>query len=220
MNQIEPNSNSPAFNVPRIIVVFIGIFCAAHFYRLQLSPLADARLLYQYGFIPAAFIQNNALYWFTPLSYAFLHGNLTHLVLNSLWFLAFGSVVARHLGAGRFALFFALTSIVSAVFYGLLHANLVSPMIGASGAVSGAMAAALLLSPNDVGTIMPLSVAVRDKRILATTLLWVVINIASGFGANPGIDNNVQIAWEAHLAGFFSGMLLIGSLSRLKSYNL
>ncbi len=188
------------------------------------------------GFEPAQFLpwlraalSTGDSVWLTPLTYAFIHGDAGHVILNSLWFLAFGSVVARRLGAALFLVFFAATAIFSAILYGLLHSVLVIPMIGASGVVSGAMAAALLLpaqpfadaKPNSdlAGVpIMPLSVAIRDRRVVVTALIWIAINVAYAFGFTPGLpDSSVQIAWEAHIAGFFCGLFLISPLDKLRN---
>jgi membrane associated rhomboid family serine protease len=222
----EPVSNSkiPAFNIPLVIVIFIGVFAAIHFYRESLNPIADFNALTRFGFIPRLFFSDiwhvSVSVWFSTLSYAFLHGNMAHLVLNSLWFLAFGSVVARYLGAGLFVLFFALTAVFSALAYGALHPLTLAPLIGASGSVSATMAAALLMSPENNNGLMPLRAAIFDKRFLITVGIWIAINVFSGFGANSTmVDENVNIAWEAHLAGFFAGLLLIGILGKVKQRN-
>jgi membrane associated rhomboid family serine protease len=218
-NLIQQNKRVPAFNIPTVIILFIGMFAAIHFYRTTLNTIADFNVMMQFGFVPRLFFADisnaSPSVWLSTLSYAFLHGNLAHLILNSLWFLAFGSVVARYLGAGLFILFFAITAVFSALVYGWLHTMSLAPMIGASGSVSATMAAALLMSPEHNG-LMPLRVAISDKRFLVTVAIWIAINIFSGLGANPSIvEENVNIAWEAHLAGFFCGLVLVGLLDKV-----
>ncbi len=219
----DPASKVPAFNIPAIIIVFISVFAVIHFYRESLNPIADFNAMMRFGFVPRLFFSDifhaSSSVWFSTLSYSFLHGSLAHLVLNSLWFLAFGSVVARYLGAGLFILFFVITAIFSALVYGGLHPLSIAPLIGASGSVSATMAAALLMSPEHKG-IMPLRVAITDKRFLVTVGIWIAINIFSGLGANPSMaEENINIAWEAHLAGFLCGLLLIGLLRKIKHRN-
>ncbi len=166
----------------------------------------------------------------TPVSYAFLHGDWAHVSLNSLWFLAFGSAVARRLGATRFLVFFIVSAAVSALFYGLLNRYSPIPMVGASGVVSAAMAAALLLPFQNSGKfsvteaysqpLMPLTSAIRDRRIVATTLVWFLLNGFFAFGFTPGTGGGLaSIAWEAHVGGYFSGFILMSLLdkSRLRS---
>ncbi len=224
-NQIE-SARVPAFNIPAIIIIFMTAFAAIHFYRENLSGIADSNLLFQFGFIPKLFFSDvkytNLSIWFSVVTYAFLHGSWAHLILNSLWFVAFGSVVARSLGAGLFIVFFTLTAIFSAIVYGMLHPDLLSPLIGASGSVSGAMAAALMMVPIvDTGNfrLLPLKEALQERRVQATIGIWVLINIFSGIGINPSMVNETaQIAWEAHLAGFFCGLVLIGFMHKLRGH--
>ncbi|HEX5666778.1 MAG TPA: rhomboid family intramembrane serine protease, partial [Hyphomicrobium sp.] len=87
-------------------------------------------------------IEGEAKPW-TALTYAMLHGSWAHLLLNSIWLMAFGSAVARRFGSVRFVAFMALTAIGGALGHLVTHTDDVIPMIGASAAVSGCMAAAL-----------------------------------------------------------------------------
>lgn len=168
--------------------------------------------------------------WTSLLTYAGLHGDWGHLTLNSLWFLAFGSVVARRLGASLFLMFFIASSIGAALVYAAFNLASVVPMIGASGAVSAAMGAALLLPFRPVGDpevlkelqmipLMPVSVALRDQRVISTTVIWFGLNglMAFGFGAGlTGQGEPASIAWEAHLGGYIIGMVLIYALDRYR----
>ena len=63
--------------------------------------------------------------------------------INSLWFVALRQRVARRFGTVRFLLFFAVTAAAGAGAHLITHAGEVFPVIGASAAVSGMMAAAM-----------------------------------------------------------------------------
>ncbi len=77
----------------------------------------------------------------TLLTYAFLHGSWTHVLLNTIWLIAFGPPVARRFGTLRFLLFMAVTAILSALAQWISAPMDFAPLIGASGAVSGLMGA-------------------------------------------------------------------------------
>jgi len=165
--------------------------------------------------------------WTSLLTYAGLHGDWTHLTLNSLWFLAFGSAVARRLGAGLFLAFFALASIGAALVYGMIHPFTVVPVIGASGAVSGAMGAALLLPFAPMSDrraleamqhqpLMRLAEAVTNRRVVTITLVWFALNAALVFGIGAPPGEPATIAWEAHIAGYLIGMALLYLLDRFR----
>src|SRR5690606_36230235 len=79
----------------------------------------------------------------TFLTYSLLHANFAHLAVNTLWLLPFGSAVARRFGVVRFYALLAVTAVAGAGAHLLTHAGDLSPMIGASASVSGAMAAAI-----------------------------------------------------------------------------
>jgi len=100
-------------------------------------------------------------------------------------------------------------------------------MIGASGAVSGMMAAAIRFvfqpgeslsgfSLNAAGTYrapaLPLMQTFRDRRTLRFILLWLAINIATGLAGVPLGLTEGSIAWEAHLGGFLVGLLAFSFL--------
>jgi len=159
---------------------------------------------------------------FSFLSYAFLHASWAHVLMNSAWLLAFGSLVARRLGSVRFVCLFAISAIGGATAHYLSHTDDVMQMIGASGAVSGIMAAAIRFvfqpgeslsgfSLNAVGTYrapaLPLVQTFRDRRTLRFILLWLGINIATGLAGLPLGLTEGTIAWEAHLGGFLFGLL-------------
>lgn len=165
--------------------------------------------------------------WSSLITYAGIHGDWTHLTLNSLWFLAFGSVVARRLGTSLFLLFFVLGAAGAALAYAIIHPLTVVPVIGASGAVSAAMGAALLLPFRPFGDwqaleemqrlpIMRFGEALTNRRVVTVTLVWFALNIALvfGFGAPPG--EPATIAWEAHIAGYVLGVVLLYALDRFR----
>lgn len=156
------------------------------------------------------------------LTYAFFHAGWAHVLMNSAWLLAFGSLVARRLGVMRFLCLFILSAIGAAAAHYLTHTDDVMPMIGASGAVSGIMASAIRFvfqpgeslsgfSLNATGSYhapaLPLVQTFRDRRTLQFIMLWLAINLATGLAGVPLGLTQGSIAWEAHLGGFLVGLL-------------
>ena len=159
----------------------------------------------------------------TFVTYSLLHANLSHIGFNILWLLPFGSALARRFGAVRFFLFMAVTAAAGALAHLLTHEHAMAPMIGASASVSGTMAAAMrfafvrgsFLSFNrgdaDTAARVPalsLSRALRDPRVLAFLAVWFGVNIIFGVASIAiGLDG-ASVAWQAHIGGFFAGLLL------------
>lgn len=159
----------------------------------------------------------------TLVTYAFLHGSWAHVLLNSVWFVAFGTAVARRFGALRFLALFAVTAVGGALAHFVTHLSEVVPMVGASASVSGAMAAAMRFAfqpgaPLGVFRVddtlayrlpaLSLGSVFADRRVLNFALVWFGLNIATGLLA-PGLGLvDASIAWEAHIGGFVTGLLV------------
>lgn len=143
-----------------------------------------------------------------------LHGSWTHVAMNAVAALAFGTPVARLLSRGPGPLaFIALyigSGVVAAFGYGLCHPGSMSPLVGASGAVFGLIGAATRLMWGH-GRVLPLF----HPAVLKQAGVWMLVNLVIGvIGLAPGAGG-ASIAWEAHAFGFLVGILAIGPLGRL-----
>jgi len=142
----------------------------------------------------------------TYLTYAFLHGNLLHLGGNMLFLWVFGDNVEDAVGHGRYLAFYLLSAAGGGLAHSLVNPDSAIPLIGASGAVAGIVAAYLLLHPR-----VKLWVLVLGRIPLKLSAGWVLgawvgFQVVNVFLAVPGEDN---IAWWAHIGGFASGAVLI-----------
>jgi membrane associated rhomboid family serine protease len=164
--------------------------------------------------------QGSAKLW-TALTYALLHGSWPHVVLNSIWLAAFGTPVARRFGAVRYGLLVGATAAGGALAHALLHPFSALPMIGASAAVSGMMAAAawFMFAPRswllEGRPAEPherprehLADIVRNRRVVTFLAVWLATNWLSAVLAQPLGVTDASIAWEAHVGGFLVGLLL------------
>lgn len=222
------------FNVPPVVVATIGALVLVHVVRLfLLDPQTDLRLLLLFAFIPIRYDPTQLAAGILPggwgadiwtfVTYALIHGNAQHLGLNTVWLLAFGSAVARRFGTLRFLAFFAITAAAGAVAHLLANPGELVPMIGASAAISGCMAAAIrfifqaggplsmLRSPHDgayARPAEPLLVTLRDGRVLLFLAVWFGLNLLFGLGSLAIGEGEQSIAWQAHIGGFVAGLLL------------
>lgn len=211
-------ANQPIFKAPGVVVGLIALLAMVHL-ALEIGG-TEIRLwaIYTLAFIPALYQYR---IW-SFLTHGFLHADWVHLFFNCLWLLVFGSVVARRLGWWRFLLLSGLAVVAGAVASLLLHWGEAVIVIGASGAVSGLMAAAIPLMygtrlrvggshAHDLSHVLalrPLEI-LTNQRALAFTLIWILITLfsgASGWTGNGFLEEG-QIAWEAHLGGFLAGLV-------------
>ncbi len=226
-NSLPPQTRQPMFNVPTTILVLIGLFGLIHAGRAFLTPEQDLVFLIKMAFIPARYVDGlwgSGVAGFTSfVTYNFLHGDLTHLGINSVWMLAMGSAVAKRIGGLRFLLFSFICGLFAAFAHLLTHFGEIVPVIGASGAISGHMAAAIRFIFSVPGNaqgagmihgnlraipLKSLALAMRDGRVIAILVIWFVTNVLSGIGIIAVGDEQNPIAWEAHIGGFLAGLLL------------
>jgi membrane associated rhomboid family serine protease len=225
-----PPSRERVFNVPFVVVALaaaMGIEQAI--YTLVLTVQQQNQLLILFAFIPVRYdltllaAESWARGWgaavWTFVTYAFIHGGLSHLFFNVVWLFAFGTPVARRFGALRFLIFFAVTAAAGAAVHLAFHVGDFAPVVGASAAISGAMAAAIRFAFQRRGPLatigkadddayrvpaQPLTALLRDRRMLVFLAVWFGVNFVFGMIAWPGIEGGV--AWEAHVGGFLAGL--------------
>src|SRR5579871_2623329 len=121
-------ARQPFLRVPAVIVLLIALLIGIHALRTMLfapdSPQTNY-ILHTYGFWPAAYSHSymvargaaprSLLQQALPfVTYIFLHGSWAHVLLNSVWLLAFGPVVVRRFGTPIFLGFFLVCGIAGA----------------------------------------------------------------------------------------------------------
>ena len=227
----EQAPHEPILTLPPALTAYIVLLAVIHL-RVLLPPEWENWTIDVFGFIPKRYDSAlvdltfpggaGAKVW-TFVTYSLLHANLTHLGFNVLWLLPFGSALARRFGALRFFLFMAVTAVAGALAHLVTHEHAVAPMIGASASVSGTMAAAIrfafvkgsFLSFNrgdaDEAAKVPalsLARALRNPRVLAFLLVWFGVNLIFGIGSIAIGTEGASVAWQAHIGGFFAGLVL------------
>jgi membrane associated rhomboid family serine protease len=221
----------PILTLPSALTAYVLLLAVIHL-RVLLPPEAENWTIDVFGFIPKRYDTTlldvtfpggaGAKVW-TFVTYSLLHANLAHLGFNVLWLLPFGSALARRFGAVRFFVFMAVTAAAGALAHLVTHEHALAPMIGASASVSGTMAAAirfafvhgsfLSFSRSDADTAakvpaLPLMRALRDGRVVAFLAVWFGVNILFGLGSIAIGTDGASVAWQAHIGGFFAGLLL------------
>jgi membrane associated rhomboid family serine protease len=136
---------------------------------------------------------------------AFLHGGITHIVLNMYGLWAFGSIVERALGARRFLwLYFA--SVLTSGIVQLLYATAmvdsgVVPTVGASGGVFGVLLAFGMLFPQM--RVMLIFPPIPMKA-------WFMVIAYGAIELFSGVTGTMQgVAHFAHLGGMLGALILM-----------
>ncbi len=228
----QPPPREPILTIPGAMTALIAIMAGIHILRMLLPLATDQEVIWTFGFVPARYDASvlagqfpggvGAQYW-TFLTYAFLHANFSHILFNMLWMLPFGSALARRFSPARFFVFLGVTAIAGAVAHLVTHQHEVAPMIGASAAVSGAMAGSIRFAfqrgsflsfgrgdANAAALVpaLPLWASLRSPRILGFLAIWFGINIIFGLGSIGVGASEQSVAWQAHIGGFLAGLML------------
>src|SRR5215470_12206326 len=219
-------------NVPVVVVALLAVIALVHAVLvLFLTQAQTTEFLLLFAFIPARYDASVLpdVVWpggwaadiWTFVSYALIHRDLSHLIFNGVWLLAFCSPVAQRFGALRFVAFMAVTAAAGAAAHLLTHFGSLLPIIGISASISGAMAAAMRFAFQRGGPLglwrdredayrvpaLPLMASLRDPRVLAFLVTWFGVNLLFGFVTLGGPGEGHEVAWQAHIGGFLAGLL-------------
>lgn len=150
------------------------------------------------------YFQSSAFHVWQPLSYMFMHANMSHILCNMFALWMFGPVIENEWGSKRFAIYYIVCGLGAAftqeVVWGLTgHAGVT---IGASGAIFGILLAFGWLFPDVRLYLFLLPIPIRARLFV---MLYAAFELFAGL-APARMDN---VAHFAHLGGMLFGWLLI-----------
>lgn len=195
----------PGFSrgVKTLILITSGVFLLEWLHGAGIPPFTLIPFRYfvlsPYEFLHGALWQ--------PFTYLFLHASFWHLFWNMFGLWMFGVAVEEALGTGRFYRLYFISGIggglVDVLLHWTLHANLLIPTIGASGAVFGILLAFGMMFPNQPVFLLLPPVSIKAK--------WLVLGygvLEFFFAVSPRSD---QVSHFAHLGGMLFAFLYLKS---------
>ncbi len=193
--------------VPFVTWSLIALNVAIFLYQVGVTEVATKAFLASFGATPAAVLHNAPPVGQVPaevtlITYMFLHGGWEHIIGNMIYLWVFGDDIEDALGPVRFIIFYLAVGIASAVGFAALNPQSTTPLVGASGAISGILAAYLLLRPCAKVSIFFFRMIVRVRAfwVIGGWILLQLVYIASQ--ASDGV------AYSAHGAGLVAGAIL------------
>jgi membrane associated rhomboid family serine protease len=228
----------PILLLPPIVTALGAVIVAVHLTRLMFFNESGLDPLVLWGgFLPLRLLLPEAipggmlpLLW-TPFSHAFLHGGWEHLLFNTAWLAIFGTPVARRYGPRATLVVFLVSAAAGAAAFAAVTLADGAMLVGASGGIAGLTGAAMrfvfqpvITMPHpETGEVIVLGRRLaglrelwRNTRSRYFILIWVVLNAAVPLFPLFTGGAGVEIAWQAHLGGFFAGLLLVPLLERRK----
>jgi len=199
-----------------LIVLNIGIWL---FFGTGLFMGADAvqAMVYSFGFIPVVATGQEVLplelreipTWASFVTYAFLHHDIMHVAGNMLFVWVFGDNIEDAMGHIKFLVFYLCCAAAGALVHMLAFPDSEVPLIGASGAAAGIIAAYLLLHPHVRVWVLALG------RIPLRLSAAIVLGIWIGFQIYSFLfSSGDRISWAAHVGGIAAGAALLPVLKR------
>ena len=144
--------------------------------------------------------------WLTLFTSTFMHGGWAHLLGNMLFLFVFGDNVERRLGSPRYVVFYLVCGLVASYAQVLSNPESVVPSLGASGAISGVLAAYVLYFPrNRVRVLVGLRFMTEVPAYLMIGL-WALLQFVNGLGSIAISEQTGGVAYWAHIGGFIAGL--------------
>lgn len=140
------------------------------------------------------------------LTSGFMHGGIGHLVFNMLALVMFGASLEYHWGARRYAIYYFVCLIGSALLQ-LLFASIaiyegqLVVTLGASGAIYGLLLAYGMLFPNRKVTLLPFPIVLKARTLV---IIYALASVFYGV-----FTTGTGVAHFAHLGGMIVGWLVI-----------
>jgi len=216
---IPIRDSAPCYTKPYVSWALIFI-CSSLFVLLEISPERLHRyVIYIYGMVPARYTNPEwavamgypADYYLSFLTNLFLHGGWVHLIIN-MWFIwIFADNVEDRMGHGRFIVFYLLCGLIATFVQWQYTPEVVNPVVGASGAIAGVLAAYFFLYPYArIVLWVPILLLPIFIEIPAIAFIgvWVIFQMQNASTAALFYGGATDVALWAHLGGFMAGIVL------------
>jgi membrane associated rhomboid family serine protease len=214
---ISDNPRSRTF--PIVNYTLIAMNLIVFFYELSLgncTAFQECRLdnfIDNRGVIPQDFLDASPeALLLDPFTAMFIHAGWLHIIGNMLFLWVFGDNVEDSMGHLRYLVFYLLCGYLATVGHVLANPDDLIPAIGASGAISGVLAAYLVIFPRaTVTALIPIFLFI-PAQIPAFLMigLWFLVQLSYGTAAfDPSNATADATAYWAHIGGFAAGFVLV-----------
>jgi membrane associated rhomboid family serine protease len=140
-----------------------------------------------------------------------MHGGWAHLLGNMLFLFIFGDNVEETFGSVLYFAFYLVVGVIASLSHVLFNPDSVIPSLGASGAISGVLAAYLVLFPNNrVSVVSFFGLFPYRYQVPAILMigLWALLQFVNGIGSIAPSEETSGVAYLAHIGGFIAGIVL------------
>jgi membrane associated rhomboid family serine protease len=191
----------------RIVPFFTYIFIIINLVVFYLELSRGDAFINRWAFIPSRFMADPGGQFITIYTSMFLHGGWMHLLSNMLYLWIFGDNVEDRFGHVKFIIFYLLSGTAATFTQYLFNTGSSIPLVGASGAIAGVLAAYVLMFPSrNVAVLMGFWVI--NVRAIFVIGLWFVTQLFSSYALIDSVGDMGGVAYLAHVGGFVAGFVL------------
>jgi membrane associated rhomboid family serine protease len=203
-----------------VLLVVVNVLVFLH--ESSLGPRALRQFVWKYAFIPskvgftgasmvvrvpADLLQKIS----TMVTSQFLHAGSLHLLSNMVVLLFLGKKIEERIGSLKFLAFYLASGIAGNIVYGAFHLSSHEPVLGASGAVAGVLAASLLCNPNGIVWLPGLPIFLR---VWMFAPLWFISELLNAINEQYVRSTVGGVAYLVHVGGFIFGLVAATTFPR------
>jgi membrane associated rhomboid family serine protease len=207
----SPDGHEPLINLPPVTKILLLAILAIQLVVSLLDEPSQFWVMEHFGFTPAYYTGDIPFDWPAiagPLTFSFIHGGWAHTLINAVMLAAFGAGLEPWMGWKRMLILMFCCAIISILVQLGVSIGSTNPVVGASGALSGLFAAAIIMMQERSGMSMP-------GRFGYWPLILIWVGAAMLFGVIGGPQGET-IAWPAHIGGFLAGFILYRPIMKIK----
>lgn len=191
----------------RLLIANVVVFVLQSLLGLSESTRAWPLWFELWPWVPSQFeVDGPGFMPWQLLTSGFMHGGIGHLVFNMLALVMFGASLEYHWGARRYAIYYFVCLIGSALLQ-LLFASIaiyegqLYVTLGASGAIYGLLLAYGMLFPNRRVTLLPFPIVLKARTLV---IIYALASVFYGV-----FTTGTGVAHFAHLGGMIVGWMVI-----------
>lgn len=188
-----------------LIIINLSVFLFLSVIRL----LSGLNLNNIFGLVPYLFTRK-LMIW-QVATYMFLHAGIFHIFWNLLALWMFGAEVENAMGSKTFLRFYILAGVFAGLCSVIIQFNSIIPVVGASGAIFGILAAFGMLFPDrEIMLLIFLIIPVKAKA------KYIVLGFAVLTFFQCLLISDGGIAYFAHLGGLLFGFLYFKNIMNIR----
>jgi membrane associated rhomboid family serine protease len=203
-----------------VLLVIVNVLVFLH--ESSLGPRALRQFIWKYAFIPskvgftgasmvvrapADLLQTIS----TMVTSQFLHAGSLHLLSNMVVLLFLGKKIEERIGSLKFLAFYLASGVAGNIVYAAFHLSSHEPVLGASGAVAGVLAASLLCNPNGIVWLPGLPIFLR---VWMFAPLWFISELLNAINEQYVRSPVGGVAYLVHVGGFIFGLVAATTFTR------